>query len=491
MNIHASTAALAALLLAPGLSAQTPSIVAVLNPASGTGLSPGMQAWIAGTNFGKTATAQVGGQAAPVLQRPRWYDANNTVIGDLLVIQIPMELTAGPTTLEVLAGGVTSASFPLLLNFYNPILVVSGGPRYARFEHVLPGAGFMPISCFPGEIPKPGDLLAAYAIGLGPTDPAIPNGVATPAAPLAHTLAKASITVGGQAAEVLESILVPGEVGLYRVTFKVPSTANGLLAISLGIGGAISADSYLPVGQALYGDAGFSIAPAATESVATFHACSGSLTAPGPPITSDQKNPPAILAGVSIKLADAAGAERQAPLLRIGSPEVRFLIPSGTANGLATATVTTSDETVWLGRMNIQTVLPQLFANPLGIRPAAIVVRLRDGVRTEEPVAGYVDECGPFLSLLPIDLGPETDQVFLTLYGTGLRNRSSQANVSLKIGGIDSPVQYAGPQGEYAGMDQVNVRLPRSLVGHGQARVDLTVDGQVANATFPFFLAFQ
>ncbi len=482
MNIHAFTIALAALLLAPGLSAQTPSIVAVLNPVSGTGLSPGMQAWIAGTNFGTTASVQVGGRAAPVLQRPRWYDANNTIIGDLLVIQIPMELTAGATTLEVL---------PLLLNSYNPILVASGGPRYARFEHVLPEGGFAPISCFPGEMPKPGDVLAAYAIGLGSTHPAVPNGVATPASPLAHTRAKPSITIGGQPAEVLESILTPGEIGLYRVTFKVPSTGNGLLAISVGIGGKTSNDSYLPVGQALFGDAGFSIALAATESVATFHTCGGSLTAPGPPITSDPKNPPPTLAGVSIKIADAAGAERQAPLLSIGSPEVRFLIPSGTANGPATATVTTSDKTVWLGRMNIQPVLPQLFANPIGIGPAAVVVRLRDGVRTEEPVAGYVDDCGPFLSLLPIDLGPDTDQVFLTLYGTGLRNRSSLANVSVKIGGIDVQVQYAGPQGEYAGMDQVNVRLPRSPAGHDQARVDLTVDGQVANASFPFFLAFQ
>jgi uncharacterized protein (TIGR03437 family) len=491
MNIHSSTTALAALLLAPGLFAQTPSIVAVMNPASGTGLSPGMQAWIAGMNFGTTATVQVGGQAAAVLQRPHWYDANNTVIGDLLVIQIPVELAAGPTTLEVLAGGVTSTSFPLRLDSYYPILVAGGGPRYARFEHVLPVGGFAPISCFPGEIPKPGDVLAAYAIGLGQTDAAVPNGVAAPAAPLSHTVANPSITVGGQAAEVLESILVPGEVGLYRVTFKVPSVGNGLLSISLGIGGTISNDSYLPVGQALYGDAGFSIAPAAAESVVTFHACSGSLTAPGPPITSDQKNPSAMLAGVSIKIADAAGAERQAPILSIGSPEVSFLIPPGTASGPATATVTTSDKTVWLGRMNIQPVLPQLFANPLGIGPAAVVVRLRDGVRTEEPVAGYVDDCGPFLSLLPIDLGPETDQVFLTLYGTGLRNRSSLVKVSVKIGGINAPVQYAGPQGEYAGMDQVNVRLPRLLAGHGQARVDLTVDGQVANANFPFFLAFQ
>lgn len=38
-----------------------------------------------------------------------------------------------------------------------------------------------------------------------------------------------------------------------------------------------------------------------------------------------------------------------------------------------------------------------------------------------------------------------------------------------------------GPQGSYAGLDQVNVVLPRSLAGRGEVDVLLTVDGRAAN----------
>jgi hypothetical protein len=44
-------------------------------------------------------------------------------------------------------------------------------------------------------------------------------------------------------------------------------------------------------------------------------------------------------------------------------------------------------------------------------------------------------------------------------------NRGSLANVSVKIGAMDLPVDYAGAPSVFAGLDQVNVRLPRSLAG--------------------------
>ena len=46
------------------------------------------------------------------------------------------------------------------------------------------------------------------------------------------------------------------------------------------------------------------------------------------------------------------------------------------------------------------------------------------------------------------------------------------------------PVDYAGPQPEFPGLDQLNVRLPRSLIGHQAPRyfganwLGLTVDGK-------------
>lgn len=36
-------------------------------------------------------------------------------------------------------------------------------------------------------------------------------------------------------------------------------------------------------------------------------------------------------------------------------------------------------------------------------------------------------------------------------------------------------------QGEFVGLDQVNVLIPRELIGAGEAEVRLTVDGQPLN----------
>jgi uncharacterized protein (TIGR03437 family) len=78
----------------------------------------------------------------------------------------------------------------------------------------------------------------------------------------------------------------------------------------------------------------------------------------------------------------------------------------------------------------------------------------------------------------PIDLGPETDEVYLLLFGTGIRGGKS---ATVKIGGVDAPVTYSGPQGSLVGLDQVNVKLPRALIGRGEMDLVLTVDGKAAN----------
>jgi uncharacterized protein (TIGR03437 family) len=73
--------------------------------------------------------------------------------------------------------------------------------------------------------------------------------------------------------------------------------------------------------------------------------------------------------------------------------------------------------------------------------------------------------------------------VYLILYATGLRNRSSLANVQCSIGGASVPLEYAGPEGSGApGLDQVNVRLTPALKGLGVANLVLTVDGVSSNA---------
>ena len=82
---------------------------------------------------------------------------------------------------------------------------------------------------------------------------------------------------------------------------------------------------------------------------------------------------------------------------------------------------------------------------------------------------------------IPIDTGVDTP-VYLSLYGTGIRKLSSMAAVTCTINGISVPVLYAGPQGQFAGLDQVNVPLTLNLRGSGESNVVLTVDGHTANA---------
>jgi uncharacterized protein (TIGR03437 family) len=189
------------------------------------------------------------------------------------------------------------------------------------------------------------------------------------------------------------------------------------------------------------------------------------------------------LAGVSLKVKDALGVERLAPLFFVSSGQINYQIPPGTANGSATVTVTNNNNTVGSGTVNIVAVAPGLFAsnaNGQGVA-AALALRVRaDGSLSYEAVARFDTGQNRFVPL-PIDLGPATEQLFLVLYGTGIRFRSAQAAVTAINGGLASEVLYAGAAPEFVGLDQVNVRLSRALIGRGEIDVALNVEGRAAN----------
>jgi len=112
---------------------------------------------------------------------------------------------------------------------------------------------------------------------------------------------------------------------------------------------------------------------------------------------------------------------------------------------------------------------------------AAIALRVRaDGSQQYEPIAKFDPAQNKFVPL-PLDLGPEGDRVFLIMYGTGIRFRSSLASVIATIGGVYAEVSFAGAQPDFVGVDQVNVLLPHSLAGRGEVDVLLTVDALMAN----------
>lgn len=192
---------------------------------------------------------------------------------------------------------------------------------------------------------------------------------------------------------------------------------------------------------------------------------------------------PTELAGTTIDVIDSTGFARPAPLLYVSPTQVNFEIPAGTASGNASIVVAGKDGTVSYGGAPIESVAPGLFsADASGAGVAAAVARLLhvDGTVTTALTFSCV-QAGTCIAT-PISLGAVGDVAWVELYGTGIRGRSSLDNVVCTVGGKASQVLYAGPQGQYPGDDQVNVMLPRSLGGAGVVRIELTVDGRLANA---------
>lgn len=71
--------------------------------------------------------------------------------------------------------------------------------------------------------------------------------------------------------------------------------------------------------------------------------------------------------------------------------------------------------------------------------------------------------------------------MFLLLFGTGIRKRSSLAAVTVQIGGVVAPINFAGAQADFVGLDQINALLPRALIGRGDVDIVVSVDGLTAN----------
>jgi uncharacterized protein (TIGR03437 family) len=191
---------------------------------------------------------------------------------------------------------------------------------------------------------------------------------------------------------------------------------------------------------------------------------------------------PTAVAGTSVKVRDSLGVERLAALFYISPTQINFQIPAGTTTGTATVIVLNNNQSVAQGTIAITDTAPGIFtaaANGTGLA-AADIQRVRNGTSTFEQAARYDPAQNQFVAI-PVDLSITTDEVYLVLYGTGIRYRSALTNVRATIGGEDAQVVFAGPQKSFVGLDQLNVRLLSTLLGRGAVDVVLTVDGRVAN----------
>jgi uncharacterized protein (TIGR03437 family) len=197
---------------------------------------------------------------------------------------------------------------------------------------------------------------------------------------------------------------------------------------------------------------------------------------------------PTTLGGARVSVVDSVGTERLAPLFFVSPNQINFEVPPGTATGQALVTILRGEEMAAAESPLIELVSPGLFSADSSGHGLLAGVALRvkaDGSQSFEQVVRFDNGQNQFVAE-PIDLGPDqgaaTDQVYLVMFATGLRNRSGLSNVSVKLDGVSAEALYAGAQGTFEGLDQINALLPRSLAGRGAVEVSVTVDGKQANA---------
>ena len=192
---------------------------------------------------------------------------------------------------------------------------------------------------------------------------------------------------------------------------------------------------------------------------------------------------PTTLAGSSVFIKDILGNEHLAKILYASPTQINFQMPPDLPAGTATIYTVSNGNIHSSGTINITKINPGFFsadATGSGLA-AAVVQRVKStGEQVYEQVVKYEAALNRYVAI-PIDVSDPNEQVFLAIFGTGIRSRSSLANVSAMVGNSNVEVLYAGDQGFYAGVDQVNLRLPRSLSGSGEIPIAINVDGIAAN----------
>lgn len=287
---------------------------------------------------------------------------------------------------------------------------------------------------------------------------------------LTSNFAASSITTGNS---TQLSITVPETTpsGTYALQVIGTGTTKRALDLMLTVTGSVasvSAASYLRA------------APVASESIVSafgVNLASETKAAENRPL-------PLSLADVSVKIKDRTGTELAAPLFFVSPTQINYQVPPALARGSATVTVLNKTDVVALGSLEVAATAPGLFsanANGQGAAVGALQRRKADGTDVFEPLAQF-DAAQQLFVPRALDLQAPNEQHFVTLYGTGIRFRSSSLPVTAQIGGRPVEVLYAGNQQEFIGLDQVNLRLTPALIGRGTVELRVQIEGQWTNA---------
>lgn len=166
-----------------------------------------------------------------------------------------------------------------------------------------------------------------------------------------------------------------------------------------------------------------------------------------------------------------------APLFFVSPSQINFAVPPGIETGQASVMVESADGTYSFGMVAVTIPVPAIFTlDSTGMGDAAALAT-PDGV---------------FYQTQPFDVFVDGKPNILLLFGTGIRLAAAEAPlddngvaeaVTATIDGLPATVYYAGAQGQFSGLDQLNLEIPAMLSGGPERRLEVRVaiNGVTAN----------
>jgi uncharacterized protein (TIGR03437 family) len=194
---------------------------------------------------------------------------------------------------------------------------------------------------------------------------------------------------------------------------------------------------------------------------------------------------PETLATTQVRLT-VGGLTRTAPLFYVSPTQINFLVPLDLPTGGGFLEVVRDGAGGPPRSIFAEMLAPALFsknADGKGV-PAGYALRVL-GEQQERAEISSCPENSPCMPV-PLPVPEPAGDLFLILYGTGFRNIAAQKPEAI-VGDVVIPVDFAGPHPDFAGLDQINLKVPRALIGAGPKTLLLRHGGKETNGVTVHF----